>query len=277
MPVEPRIVPPRRRDLPPFVDHETEELIDLGPVPKETRKAVSRARSGASGTRQKGRTGSASRRDRRPDKAKVPTDLLGRLAASVGPKRAERLAARLAEAGEDFLDEHFDDAARLASGVVKEAPDIAEARELLGLTRYRQARWRPAIRELEAYVQLTGAVDQNAVLADCYRAVGQHSRVIELWEELRAVSPGPELVTEGRIVAAGSLADQGMVTEAIALLAKGWRWPQRPAMHHLRRAYALADLYERAGDLPAARELFARVASIEPDLGDAAARAAALD
>ena len=162
------------------------------------------------------------------------------------------------------------------SGVAKEAPEVAEVRELLGLIRYRQARWRPAIKELEVYSQLTKAVDQNAVLADCYRALGNHTRVAELWEELRAVSPGAEAVSEGRIVAAGSLADQGRLTEAIALLAKGWRWPRRPAMHHLRRAYALADLYERAGDLPAARELFARVAALEPDLGDAAVRAASL-
>jgi len=198
------------------------------------------------------------------------------LSAAVGPRRAERLAGRVAEASEAFADEHFDDAGRLAAPVAKEAPDVAEVRELLGLIRYRQSRWRPAIRELEAYGELSGAVDQNAVLADCYRALGQHTRVVDLWEELRAASPGPEVVTEGRIVAAGSLADQGDLTAAIQLLAKGWRWPKRPATYHLRRAYALADLYERAGDLPAARELFRRVASVEPDLGDAAARAAAL-
>jgi tetratricopeptide (TPR) repeat protein len=201
---------------------------------------------------------------------------VARLSAAVGPRRAERLATRLAEASEAFADAHFDDAGRLAAPVAKEAPEVAEVRELLGLIRYRQGRWRPAIRELEAYSELTGAVDQNAVLADCYRALGQHQRVTELWEELREVSPGSAAVTEGRIVAAGSLADQGELTAAIQLLAKGWRWPKRPAMHHLRRAYALADLYERAGDLPAARELFRRVASVEPELGDAAARAAAL-
>lgn len=198
------------------------------------------------------------------------------MAAVVGPRRAERLARRLSEAADAFADEHYDDAARLAAGVAKEAPDVPEVRELLGLVRYRQARWRPAAKELESYAQLTGAVDQNAVLADCYRALGNHHRVTELWEDLRAASPSSELVTEGRIVAAGSLADQGRLSEAIALLAKGWRWPQRPAMHHLRRAYALADLYERAGDLPAARELFVRVASHEPALGGAASRAAAL-
>lgn len=239
----------------------------------ETRRAVSRGR----GTPRSGKpTPAAPRRGQRRRTPKSPPDLLARLTVSVGPRRAERLAARLAEAADDFAQEHFDDAARLASGVAKEAPDVAEVRELLGLIRYRQARWRPAIRELEAYGQLTGAVDQYAVLADCYRAVGNHHRVAELWEDLRLASPGVEVVTEGRIVAAGSLADQGRLSDAIDLLAKGWRWPQRPAMHHLRRAYALADLYERAGDLPAARQLFGRVAEREPDLGDAARRAAAL-
>jgi hypothetical protein len=41
-------------------------------------------------------------------------------------------------------------------------------------------------------------------------------------------------------------------------------------------AYALADLYERAGDLPRARELFERVASSEPDFVDVQSRLDAL-
>jgi tetratricopeptide (TPR) repeat protein len=194
----------------------------------------------------------------------------------VGQRRAERLAARLAEAAEDFANDHDDDAARILSGIAREAPDVPEVRELLGLVRYRQGRWRPAIKELEAFRLLTGSVEQNAVLADCRRALGQHTEVAALWEELRQVSPDAALVTEGRIVAAGDLADQDKLDEAIALLARGWRWPKRVAPHHLRRAYALADLYERAGDPLAARSLFERVAEIEPDLGDARARARAL-
>jgi hypothetical protein len=38
----------------------------------------------------------------------------------------------------------------------------------------------------------------------------------------------------------------------------------------------LGDLYERAGDLPRARDLFARVASFDDDPLDAAERLAAL-
>jgi hypothetical protein len=41
-------------------------------------------------------------------------------------------------------------------------------------------------------------------------------------------------------------------------------------------AYALADLHERAGDLPRARELFGIVAANDPELGDVEARLRAL-
>jgi hypothetical protein len=47
-------------------------------------------------------------------------------------------------------------------------------------------------------------------------------------------------------------------------------------LHHLRMAYALADLYERAGDLPKARELFGRVAASDEDFVDVQARLRAL-
>ena len=56
------------------------------------------------------------------------------------------------------------------------------------------------------------------MLADCYRALGRHAKVDELWEELRAASPSAALVAEGRIVYAGSLADQGKLADAIAVL-----------------------------------------------------------
>ncbi len=58
---------------------------------------------------------------------------------------------------------------------------------------------------------------------------------------------------------------------------EGARAPgKKPQEHHLRVAYALADLHERAGDLPRARELFTVVATNDPDLGDVAARLRAL-
>ncbi len=76
---------------------------------------------------------------------------------------------------------------------------------------------------------------------------------------------------------AGSLADRGELAKAIALLERGPVAPRRPpAPYHLRLWYALADLYERAGDAPKARQLFTRVAEVDPELADTAERLHAL-
>jgi tetratricopeptide (TPR) repeat protein len=149
-------------------------------------------------------------------------------------------------------------------------------RELNGLTLYRLGRWRLAIRELEAFHMLTSSTEQHPVLADSYRAVNQHERVEELWEELRAASPSAELVTEGRIVFAGSQADRGDVRGAIRTLEHGFTLPKKPHVHHLRRAYALGDAYERAGDVVHARELFEAVARFDRDFADVVRRARSL-
>ena len=116
----------------------------------------------------------------------------------------------------------------------------------------------------------------SAPLADSYRALKRRTEVEDLWEELRESSPSADLVTEGRIVMAGSLADRGKFSEAIALLEKSQRSVKRAEIHHLRQAYALADLYERAGDVARARELFRWVLTYEPDFADAAERASSL-
>jgi tetratricopeptide (TPR) repeat protein len=159
---------------------------------------------------------------------------------------------------------------------VNDAPGIASAHELLGLTHYRMGQWNAAIKELEAFRSLTGSTEQHPVLADCYRAQKRWARVDELWEDLRAASPSADLVAEGRIVVAGSLADRGRMSEAIDTLEPAVKMVRRPKPHHLRMAYALADLRERSGDVPGARDLFEWVARHDPDLADAASRAAAL-
>jgi tetratricopeptide (TPR) repeat protein len=139
---------------------------------------------------------------------------------------------------------------------------------------YRLGRWRDAAANLEAFVELTGgSTEQHPVLADCRRALGQYGEVQRLWEELREASPSGALVAEGRIVAAGALADQGRLGEAISLLSKGFRLPKEPQNHHLRRAYALADLYDRAGEAPQAAVLFGRIAAVAPDFLDVVERA----
>ena len=118
---------------------------------------------------------------------------------------------------------------RAADGAsaVRDAPDVASVRELAGLASYRLGRWAEAARHLKASREATGSVEHDAVLADCYRALGRFGKVDALWEELRAVSPAPALMAEGRIVAAGAMADRGDVRGAIRLLERGPLEPRR--------------------------------------------------
>ena len=198
------------------------------------------------------------------------------LRSALGATKAARAQQRMRDAGEAFRRGRFEDARRILRPLAESAPRAAALRELYGLALYRLGRWKQAIAELEAFRTLTGAVDQHPVLADCYRALGRYNEVEQLWEELSTASPNGELVAEGRIVAAGALADQGRLQEALRLLEPGVRPTRKAKPHHLRVAYALADLYERAGDLPRARELFQRVATSDPEFVDVQARVHAL-
>ncbi|MEZ5322552.1 MAG: tetratricopeptide repeat protein [Microthrixaceae bacterium] len=192
----------------------------------------------------------------------------------VGARRAGTLTVRLGEAARAYADGRYSEARRILRPMATEVPGSPSVLELLALSQYRLGNYREAARRLEALRELTGgAVDQHPVLADCYRAVGRHKMVASLWEELAEASPSAELVNEGRLVMAGSLADQGDPSAAIRLLERGWKLPKRPRHHHLARGYALADLYVTVGDTPRARALMGWVASFDPELGDAARRA----
>src|SRR5690606_2195351 len=153
--------------------------------------------------------------------------------------RVERLKKRLREATEAFGRERYEDARRILRPLAEQLPNAASVRELYGLTLYRLGRWAQARQELEVFRSLTASTEQHPVLADCARALGRYAEVEELWDELRAASPSAELVAEGRIVAAGALADQGRLDEAIRLLEAGAKPTRRPKLHHLRMAYAL--------------------------------------
>ena len=66
---------------------------------------------------------------------------------------------------------------RLLAPIVREVPELAEGRELYGLTLYRLGRWKDAARELDAFVELSnGSTEQHPVLADCRRALRQYRR-----------------------------------------------------------------------------------------------------
>jgi tetratricopeptide (TPR) repeat protein len=168
----------------------------------------------------------------------------------------------------------YQDALRAIKPVADEAPGVAAVRELAGFAAYRSGRWREAARHLQALGNLSDSTDYLPVLMDCQRALHKPSKVAELWSELRHSSPEPDVLAEGRIVAAASLADAGDLSGAIAMLsnAGAQKSLRNPSARHVRQWYLLGDLYERAGDLPRAREFFERVRRADPGAYDVAER-----
>jgi tetratricopeptide (TPR) repeat protein len=216
---------------------------------------------------------------RRPprDRTKRPApEVAAELDKAVGPTSAPKLGQRLAEATKAYERERYVEARKLLKPLSDRAPGSAAVRELYGLTLYRLGHWRLAVSELEAFRTLSRSTEQHPVLADCYRALRRYREVAELWEELRIASPSAELVAEGRIVAAGALADRGDLDGAIRLLEAGLKPAKRLKPHHVRMLYVLADVVERAGDIPRARQLFNRVADADRDFADVQSRIRAL-
>lgn len=202
--------------------------------------------------------------------------MVDELSSAAGNARGARLAARLADASHAYDRERYQEARRILRPLTEEVPTSAAVQELYGLVLYRSGQWAAAASHLERYRTLSGDYDQHPVLADCYRALRRYGDAERLWDDLRQASPGADLVAEGRIVAAGARADQGDLAGAVALLERSVKRVDRPQDRHLRQWYVLADLVERAGDLPRARTLFARVAKAEPDAFDVADRLRAL-
>ena len=184
----------------------------------------------------------------------------------------ERLARNIATAGDHFLAERFGEVERITKQLLKKHPAIAEIHELHGLTLYRLGKWSDALERLEHFTRLTGDVDQFPVMADCHRALGEIESVRRLWNELRLAGPEPSILTEGRIVMAGALADTGDVPAGIRLLEKGPIKTKRARDYHVRLWYALADLYERGGDHQKARRGFERIQPVEPGYADGSDR-----
>lgn len=213
--------------------------------------------------------------------AELPADVaseIRRAADTATARHRESLVGRMAGAVAAYDRGRYGDALRLGSQVAKEVTSVAAVRRLAGLAAYRLGRWRDALRHLEAYEAIAGESDTAPLVMDAERALGRHKKVAQRWSELRRTSPDPGVLAEARIVAAGSLADQGQFREAIELLEAGGaaRSLRNPSERHLRQWYALGDLYERAGDVPRARELFLRVARVDPEAYDVPDRLDAL-
>lgn len=207
----------------------------------------------------------------------VPGDVaasIRKAAVDATAYRRERLVEQMGKAIEAYDRHRFEEASRLANRLTQDAPGVAEVLELAGLASYRAQTWRPAARNLAAYRELTDDPDYLPLEMDCARAIGRPRAVGDLFELLRQSSPEPDVLAEGRLVLAGSMADRGKIAEAIELLeaAGAGKARRNPGDRHIRQWYLLADLYDRAGDAPHARALFTMVQQADPRAYDVAQR-----
>lgn len=220
-------------------------------------------------------TDRASAPPRRPPRPLDP-EVADELVDALGAQRGQRLAERLAMASEALDRERYGEARRISTSIVKEAPSVAAAREVLGLASYRIGFYKPAVRELEAAQELRADPALLPVLADSYRALRRWSGVERTWMRIRKASPSHEVMAEGRIVAAGARADQGDLRGALDVMQPATTRPKRVRDHHLRQWYVLGDLYDRLGDPISARRWFSQVADRDPDFADVRGRLRAI-
>lgn len=208
--------------------------------------------------------------DRRPMPGRPPPqrDAKKELTKVLGPGDGDAAWKAYRRAAKAFERDQYDEARKILMPLVGRAPTVTDLHELYGLTLYCLGRWQEAIDELELFRTQSGTTEQHPVLMDAHRALEQWADVDELWNELGDASPSAALVSEGRIVRSGADADRGDLASAVRVLEKGWKLPRSPQEHHLRRAYALADLYERSGKVPRSRALFSWLVKVAPDYGD---------
>lgn len=203
---------------------------------------------------------------------RLPRAWTAEVEATARSDSAERAITLVSQALEAFLDEDFTGSARLAEAAKSLAPRSGRIAELLGLAYYHGGRWKDALRELLNYRRVTGSLEQNHVIADCYRALGRPDRALEVLSEVSPASTPPDVWAETMIVAAGAFADKGQIDRALAALSRTDLNPQSVEPYHLRLWYMQSDLLERAERRAEAIEGWRSIVAEDPDFFDAAER-----
>lgn len=211
--------------------------------------------------------------DEEPD---LPRGVVRQIERTLGAGPRARDVTLALSIGAAAIDEQRPDVAvEVLAWAKHEAPKVAPIREAYGIALYHREQYANALTELQAYRRLTGQVDQNHVIADCFRALGRDlDHIADAAETLVGDEQAPEdRRAEAVIVWAAALADAGNVGAGRAVLR---RFLERPrsgdAEHDLRVRYLAADLAEAAGDHEELVRQLGSIVAVDPAFLDAQER-----
>ena len=105
--------------------------------------------------------------------------------------------------------------AKLAKDSAPRAPSVREA---IGLAAYDDGRWHESAQELLAHRRLAGAHANDAMIADCFRRLGEPHRALEFLAPLGIADVGTAIWCAAQIVRGDALADLGRTDTALAIL-----------------------------------------------------------
>lgn len=202
-------------------------------------------------------------------RSELPTDVYRDVKGTAGPDVREDVLRALTAAQTALGEGDVERAVDVLDWARQVAPRSWAVREALGVARYLQGDYGAAQRELQTYRRLTGAQDQNHLLADCARANGRLERAQAEVDAMVEAAVAEERVAEGLMVLAGALRDRGDHDGALAQLGRGRFERADPALHHLRMAFLASELAEEQGEDAEAARLRAVIAAVDADLLDA--------
>ena len=175
-------------------------------------------------------------------------------------------AVRLIEGGAP------EDAIRHAERAKHLAGRSAGIREILALAHYGAGRWQEALREMQAYRRMSGRLDENHVIADCYRALERVDRAVEEAEQGLVADVTDEVQAECAVVGASALADLGRLDDALAFVRRFATQAGVGRPFDLRVWYVAGDILARLGRGKEAAKEFARILRHDPSDADARER-----
>ena len=185
---------------------------------------------------------------------------------SLSSEMAQVVGAHLMMAS-NLVDEDPQLAYRHAEAARCRAARLPITREACAETAYAAGLFDEALTQFKALRRMTGSPDVIPVMVDCLRAQNKYREALELASTGMKEIVDPSMRVELIIVTAGVRVDMGQIEEARRILKRELERPtiRHPRLAQARLLFAYADILSQVGETAAAREFFARSASLDLD------------